>query len=205
MSSAIRTGMNQSACEAALTEPKQIETPLSDGVVTALRAGDQVHLSGTVFTARDAAHQRFARALEAGEPLPFDPQGQVIYYVGPTPAPPGKVIGSAGPTTSARMDPFLRPLLARGLKGTIGKGDRSPEAVRAMSEYGAVYFVAVGGAGALLARHIRSCEVIAYPELGAEAVRKLIFREFPLIVAVDAHGGNLFESGPAAYRKESRV
>ena len=186
-------------------EPKQIETPLSDDVVASLRAGDRVHLSGTVFTARDAAHQRFAQALEAGEPLPFDPQGQVIYYVGPTPAPPGKVIGSAGPTTSARMDPFLRPLLARGLKGTIGKGDRSPDAVRAMSEYGAVYFVAVGGAGALLARHIRSCEVIAYPELGPEAARQLIFREFPLIVAVDAHGGNLFESGPAAYRKESRA
>ena len=171
-----------------------LTTPLSETTVQSLHAGDQVRLSGALYTARDAAHQRLVALLDLGEKLPFDLEGQVIYYVGPSPAPPGKVIGSAGPTSSYRMDPYTVPLLERGLKGMIGKGERDEEVVRAMKEHRAVYFAAVGGAGALLARCIKKSEIIAYEDLGPEAIRRLQVEDFPVIVAQDSTGGNLYAS-----------
>jgi len=170
----------------------RLATPLARDAVLGLRAGDAVHLTGIVYTARDAAHQRLIALIEAEKPLPIDLEGQVIYYCGPTPAPPGRPIGSAGPTTSSRMDTYAPVLHAHGVMATIGKGPRS-EAVRAvLVERGAVYLVAVGGAGALLAQHVEACEVVAFPELGPEAIRKLTVRDFPAIVAYDAHGGSAF-------------
>lgn len=171
-----------------------LTTPLSETTVQSLHAGDQVRLSGALYTARDAAHQRLVALLDLGEELPFDLEGQVIYYVGPSPATPGKVIGSAGPTSSYRMDPYTVPLLERGLKGMIGKGERDEEVVRAMKEHRAVYFAAVGGAGALLARCIKKSEIIAYEDLGPEAIRRLQVEDFPVIVAQDSTGGNLYAS-----------
>jgi len=171
-----------------------LTTPLSGATVRSLHAGDQVQLSGALYTARDAAHQRLVALLDRGEKLPFDLEGQIIYYVGPSPAPPGKVIGSAGPTSSYRMDPYTVPLLERGLKGMIGKGERDEEVVRAMKEHRAVYFAAVGGAGALLARCIKKSEIIAYEDLGPEAIRRLQVEDFPVIVAQDSTGGNLYAS-----------
>jgi fumarate hydratase subunit beta len=169
-----------------------IKTPLTDDVVKGLRAGDSVLLSGVVYTARDAAHQRIVAALEADQEPPFALEGQAIYYCGPAPTPPGRAIGSAGPTTSYRMDPFAPLLHARGLKATIGKGDRGRAVREACREHVAVYLVAVGGAGALLADCVTEAEVVAYPELGPEAVRRLVVRDLPLIVAYDAHGGSVF-------------
>ena len=177
-----------------------IQLPLSDEVIERLRAGDYVYLSGEVYTARDAAHKRMVAALEAGEPLPIDLRGKVIYYVGPTPAKEGAVIGSAGPTTSMRMDGFTPPLLKAGLKGAIGKGGRGPEVRKALQEHRAVYFLAVGGAGALLSKHIRSAKVLAYKDLGTEAIRVLEIDEFPAIVCNDVHGGDLLEQGKAEWR-----
>ena len=180
---------------------RHIETPLSDEVVRNLRTGDRVLISGVIYTARDAAHQRFIAALKECGELPFDPRGQIIYYMGPAPAPPGKPIGSAGPTTSSRMDPLTPQLLAEGLKGMIGKGPRSAEVREALVKYVAVYFAATGGAGALLAASIQEAEVIAYPELGTEAVRRLVVVDFPAIVANDSLGGDAFQQGQERYRK----
>lgn len=178
----------------------QIQLPLDDAVIQELRAGDTVMLSGTLYTARDAAHKRLVALLEKGEPLPFDIKGQTIYYVGPAPASPGYVVGSAGPTTSYRMDAYTPQLLAQGLKGMIGKGKRSPAVIEAMKQHGAVYFGATGGAAALIAKGIVKAEVVAYPDLGAEAIHRFEIRNFPAIVLIDAQGNNLYEIGPALYK-----
>ena len=180
---------------------KQLTTPLTKETVRTLRAGDTVLLSGTIYTARDAAHKRMVESLERGEPLPFDIKDAVIYYVGPTPAPPGRVIGSAGPTTSGRMDAYAPRLIGEGLTGMIGKGFRTAEVVEAMKTCTAVYFAATGGAGALLASRIETAEVIAWEELGTEAVRRLTVRDFPLTVVIDCEGNNLYEQAPERYRK----
>lgn len=166
-----------------------------------MTAGTQVLLSGVIYTARDAAHLRLIQALDKGEPLPFDLEGQTIYYVGPSPVRPGEVIGSAGPTTSSRMDRYTPRLLAAGLKAMIGKGNRSPEVKEAIKRYKAVYFVAVGGAGALLAESIKGAEVIAYADLGTEAILRLTVENFPVIVANDIYGADLFEQGKARYQR----
>jgi fumarate hydratase subunit beta len=165
---------------------------LTDAVIESLRAGQAVLITGRLLTARDAAHKRLVEALARGEKLPVDLRGQVIYYVGPTPAPPGKVIGAAGPTTSGRMDPYTIPLLEQGLKGIIGKGYRSPAVVAALAEYKAVYFVTYGGAGALLGRTVKAVRVLAYPDLGPEAVHEFIVEDFPALVANDIHGGDIY-------------
>jgi len=179
-------------------EPVPLTVPLCDEAVRSVRCGDRVALSGVVYTARDAAHQRMVEALTAGAELPFDPRGQVIYYVGPTPPPPGKVIGAAGPTTSYRMDAYAPALYQAGVKATIGKGARSDAVRRAIVECGALYLAAIGGAGALLAQHIREAKVIAYAELGPEAVRRLVVQDFPAIVVNDTTGGDLYLRRAAA-------
>jgi len=171
----------------------QLSTPLTDQQISLLRAGAWVTLSGVVYAARDQAHRRLAALLEKGQPLPFDVQGAVIYYVGPTPPPPGRVIGSAGPTTAGRMDAFTPLLLKAGLKGTIGKGCRSRQVQEALVQYRAVHFSAMGGFGALLSRHIVDSRPIAYEDLGPEAVRRLVFRDFPAIVAYDCYGSSIYE------------
>ena len=180
---------------------KKITTPLTDAVVRDLRAGDAVAISGVVYQARDAAHKRLVALIEAGEELPFELEGAVVYYMGPSPAKPGNVIGSAGPTTSGRMDAYAPLLMRHGLKGMIGKGLRTQEVKDAMHACTAVYFAATGGAGALLAKCIVGNEVIAYPELGAEAVARLEVQDFPAIVVNDCHGGDLYEEGRAKYAK----
>lgn len=173
---------------------KHINVPLAEGAAAELRAGDYVYLTGTVYTARDAAHKRMYEALERGEQLPLEVENNVIYYMGPSPARPGRPIGSAGPTTSSRMDKYTPSLLDLGLKGMIGKGKRSQAVRDAIVRNGAVYFAAVGGAGALLSRAIVSSEVIAYDDLGTEAIRRLEVKDFPVIVVMDAEGNNLYES-----------
>ncbi len=176
-----------------------LQLPLTQDTVHMLRAGDTVYLTGPLLTGRDAAHKRLIALLDEGKPLPVDVKGQAIYYVGPAPASPGHAVGSAGPTTSYRMDAYTPQLLKLGLNCMIGKGRRS-EAVRAaMREYGAVYLGAVGGAAALIARSIEKSEVLAYEDLGTEAIHRFTVRDFPAIVLMDAHGGNLYESGPALY------
>jgi fumarate hydratase subunit beta len=180
---------------------KKIKLPLNDETVKGLKAGDNVLLSGVVYVARDAAHKRMVEALEAGDKLPFDIKGQTVYYMGPSPARPGKVIGAAGPTTSGRMDSFSPRLMAAGLKGMIGKGSRSPAVKEAMRQYRAVYFAAIGGAGALISQSIKKSELVAYEELGAEAVRKLEVEDFPVTVINDIYGGDLYEEGKAKYQK----
>ena len=167
-----------------------------------LVVGDQVLLSGVIYTARDAAHKRLTETLAAGEPLPFAMQGQVIYYVGPAPARPGEVTGPAGPTTSTRVDPYTPPLLAQGLKGMIGKGKRSDAVRQAIIDNHAVYFVAVGGAAALIADRIKRVDLLAYPDLGTEAIYRMEVIDFPLVVGNDVHGADLFEQGRAAYRRD---
>lgn len=171
---------------------KRIDTPLDDLSVRSLRAGDRVLLSGVIYTARDAAHKRMLDGLAAGEDLPFNLAGQVIYYCGPSETPPGHAIGSAGPTTSYRMDTYAPELHRLGLKGTIGKGDRTVELREACAETSSVYFVAVGGAGALLAQAVVESEVVAYEDLGPEAIRRLRVRDFPITVAYDCFGGSVF-------------
>lgn len=180
---------------------KRISLPLTDEVVQGLRIGEDVLLCGIIYVARDAAHKRIVEALDRGEKPPFDLRGQVIYYMGPAPAKPGWVIGSAGPTTSGRMDVYTPRLLAEGLKGMIGKGNRSMEVKEAIRKYKAVYFGAIGGAGALIARAIRKAEVIAYEELGAEAVMRLEVEDFPVTVVNDCHGGDLYEEGRQKYAR----
>lgn len=179
---------------------KQIKVPLSREDVLSLKAGDYVYLTGTVYTARDAAHKRMQEALDRGEELPFDIRGNVIYYMGPSPAREGRPIGSAGPTTASRMDKYTPTLLDLGLAGMIGKGRRSPAVREAVIRNGAVYFAAVGGAGALLSRAIESAEVIAYEDLGTEAIRRLTVKDFPVIVCMDAEGTDLYETAAEEYR-----
>lgn len=173
-------------------EPVKLTLPLDEDATCALSAGDVVHLTGPMYTARDAAHQRLMDLIRADEDLPIELEGQVIYYCGPTPAPPGRPIGSAGPTTSYRMDDFAPELYALGLRGTIGKGNRSAHVRQALKRHKGVYFVAVGGAGALLSDRIISAEVVAYPELGPEAIRRLEVEDFPVIVGYDCKGGTAF-------------
>lgn len=182
-------------------ENKKIETPLDNATIEGLTAGQKVFLSGYVYTARDAAHKRFADALRAGKKLPFDLRDQIIYYCGPSPAPPGRVIGACGPTTSSRMDLYTPQLLMIGLKGMIGKGKRSPAVREAMKQYKAVYFGATGGAGALLSGTVVSSEIIAYEDLGPEAVVRLQVRDIPLFVINDIYGSDLYETGMESYRK----
>lgn len=183
---------------------KHITLPLTEELSKTLRAGDRVFLTGTVYTSRDAGHKRMCEALARGEKLPFDPTDATIYYVGPTPARPGQVIGSAGPTTSGRMDAYAPTLMSVGARGMIGKGARLPEVVEAMKRYSGVYFGAIGGAGALLAKCIKRAELIAYEDLGAEALRKLWVQDMPLVVIIDCQGNNLYETGPADYLAQTR-
>ena len=180
---------------------KRINAPITEETIQTLKAGDTVLLSGVVYTARDAAHKRMCQALESGQKLPFSLEGAVIYYVGPTPAKPGQVIGAAGPTTSGRMDAYAPKLIERGLKGMIGKGQRAKEVIDAMVAHGAVYFAATGGAGALLASRITRCELVAWEDLGTEAVRKLEVVDFPLTVVIDREGTNLYDMAARDYQE----
>jgi len=179
---------------------KKITLPLTDETLEELKAGDNVLLTGTIYVGRDAAHKRMVDALDQGKPLPFDIRGQTIYFMGPSPAKPGQPIGSAGPTTSGRMDAYSPRLIAEGLKGMIGKGMRSPAVKDAMKKYKAVYLAAIGGAGALISKSIKKSEVIAYEELGAEAIRRLEVEDFPATVINDIYGGDLYQEGKARYR-----
>jgi len=188
-----------------VAESIKIQLPLKDEDLERLRAGDHVLLSGVIYTARDAAHRRMIAALEKGEPLPFDVRGQVIYYVGPTPARPGRVIGSAGPTTSMRLDPYTPPLLEAGLKGIIGKGGRGPAVREALKKHKAIYFLAVGGTGALVSKRIKKVDIIAYEDLGTEAVRQMEVEDFPAVVVNDIYGNDLLEMGKAQYRQPERL
>jgi fumarate hydratase subunit beta len=179
---------------------KKIKLPLTDEILKDLKAGDNLLLSGVIYVARDAAHKRMIEALDQGKLLPFDIKGATVYYMGPSPARPGRVIGSAGPTTSGRMDAYAPRLMAEGLKGMIGKGMRSREVKEAMKKYKAVYLGAIGGAGALFARCIRKVEVIAYEDLGPEALRRIEVQDFPVTVINDIYGGDLYEEGRAKFR-----
>lgn len=180
----------------------KITTPLTEETNSKLKAGDTVLITGFIYTARDAAHARLVKLIEEGKDLPFDVEGQVIYYVGPTPAKPGQVIGSAGPTTSYRMDPYAPALMDKGLKGMIGKGKRDAGVRDAILRNKAVYFAAVGGAAALIAKTIKSSELVAYEDLGAEAIRKLYVEDFPAIVINDIYGGDLYAEGQAQWAIE---
>lgn len=179
-----------------------ITSPIEAEAINKLRIGTRVLISGVVYTARDAAHQRLAQVLNRGDSLPFDLKGQTLYYMAPSPARPGQVIGSAGPTTSGRMDIYTPPLIAAGLRAMIGKGNRSREVKEAIKKYKAVYFVTIGGAGALLSKAIKKAEVVAYEDLAAEAIMRLEVADFPAIVANDAFGGDLFQQGKARYQKK---
>lgn len=181
-----------------MTEPIRISPPLTEEQARSLAAGDRVLITGTVYAARDAAHKRMMDALDRGEALPFDIDGAVIYYVGPTPGGPGRVFGAAGPTTSSRMDAYAPRLIALGLRGMIGKGGRSPEVAEAMRRHGAAYFAATGGAGAILAKSIVAAETVAWEDLGTEALRKLEVADFPALVAMDASGRSLYDRKPRA-------
>ncbi len=182
-------------------EIKRIQTPLDESAIEKLKAGEKVFLSGFIFTARDSAHKRFFETLDKGEDLPFDMRNQIIYYCGPSPAPPGRVIGSCGPTTSGRMDAYAPRLVSLGLKGMIGKGKRSQAVKDSLKQYKAIYFGATGGAGALLARSVVSSEVVAYEDLGPEAVVKLGVKDLPLFVINDIYGNDLYEAGIQKYRR----
>lgn len=180
----------------------QISTPLTHDCVKSLKAGDMVEITGSVYTARDAAHQKLLELIHAGKELPFEIRDQIIYYVGPCPAPEGKVIGSAGPTTSGRMDKYAPKLIELGMTGMIGKGQRNAAVVEAMQKHGAVYFGAIGGAGALISKCVQSSELIAFGELGTEAVRKLVVANFQAVVVIDAYGNNLYDMGRKQYALE---
>ena len=184
----------------AVQQARRIATPLSDKDVTQLKVGMPVLISGVLYSARDAAHKRLVALLDAGKELPLTIKGQVIYYMGPSPAPPGRPIGSAGPTTSYRMDPYAPRLMAIGLKGMIGKGTRSDEVKAAMRKYKAVYFASIGGAGALISKCILSAQVVAYEDLGPEAIRRLEVKDLPAVVAGDCYGGDIYEIGVKKYR-----
>ena len=184
-----------------MSQPIRLKTPLSDADVEKLKAGDKVFLNGVIYTGRDAAHKRLFDLLKEGKPLPVDLKGQVIYYVGPAPAKPGRAIGSAGPTTSGRMDAYSPKLMEIGLKGMIGKGMRKKEVIEAMKKYKAVYFAATGGAGALLAKAIKKAQVVAYEDLGPEAITRLEVEDFPVIVVNDTQGNDLYQQGMAQYAR----
>lgn len=184
-----------------MTEPIKIIPPLTDDVITSLKAGDRVVITGVIYTARDMAHKNMVEGHNKGERLPVDLKGQILYYTGPTPAPPGQPIGAAGPTTSYRMDRYTPLLIELGLKGMIGKGPRGQEVKDAIRKHKAIYFAAIGGAGALISKTIRKAEVIAYPELGTEAVMRLEVADFPAIVVNDVHGGDLYRMGVEKYRE----
>lgn len=175
-----------------MEEARRIELPLTPEVAAGLKAGDFLLLTGVIYTARDAAHKRLCEALARGEALPFDPRGAIIYYTGPTPPPPGRPIGSAGPTTAYRMDPYVEPLLKAGLAGMIGKGGRKGDTPEVIRRHGAIYFAAPGGCGAILGQAIRKSQVVAYEDLGTEAVRRLEVEDFPVFVALDLQGGSLY-------------
>ncbi|MCR4405036.1 MAG: Fe-S-containing hydro-lyase [Candidatus Acetothermia bacterium] len=185
-----------------MAEAIKLETPLGAREIERLRIGDKVLLNGEIYTGRDAAHKRLVEQLQRGEPLPFPLEGAVIYYVGPAPAKPGMAIGPAGPTTSYRMDPYTPALLEQGLKGMIGKGNRGKEVREALKRHKAVYFISTGGAAALVAERIKRAELVAYEDLGPEAVQRLIVADFPVIVANDIYGGDIYEEGKKRYRKE---
>ncbi len=176
-----------------MSEIKRLQPPLNEADVRSLKAGDEVSITGVVYTARDMAHKRLCEAIEAGGQLPFELEGAIIYFVGPTPAAPGRVIGAAGPTTSSRMDAFSPKLIAGGLRAMVGKGYRNDEVREALKQYGAVHLSAIGGAGALLSKHIVSAEIITYEDLGTEAVRKLEVVDFPAIVAYDCYGNSVYK------------
>ena len=180
----------------------EIITTLTDEVIEQMHAGDKVSITGVIYVGRDAAHKRLVEALDAGEPLPFDPDGQIIYYMGPAPAKPGDPIGSAGPTTSYRMDPYAPRKMEAGLKGMIGKGNRSAPVREAMQQHRAIYMAAIGGAGALIAKSIRQAEVIAHEDLGAEALRRLEVEHFPAIVVNDIYGGDAYQDGLEQHNRE---
>lgn len=180
---------------------KEVSAPLSDADIESLDAGDRVRITGVVYTGRDAAHVRLMQLIEAGKPLPIDVRGQIIYYTGPSPARPGEIVGSIGPTTGGRMDTYTPALLALGLKATIGKGARSRTVRDAMREHKAVYFGAIGGAGAVLSRFVKKLEIVAYEDLGTEAIRRLDVENFPAIVINDCHGRDLYEEGSKAYAR----
>lgn len=183
----------------------QLQAPVTEAAIVPLRTGDEVIINGTIYVARDAAHQRMAALLAEGKPLPFDPAGQIIYYMGPTPAKPGQVSGSAGPTTAGRVDRYTPALLAAGIKATIGKGYRAPEVRAAMVEHKAVYLAAIGGAGALISRSIQRCEVVAWPDLGAEALQRLTVSNFSCFVVNDMDGNDLYEQGQAQFQQKENV
>lgn len=185
-----------------MAEPIRITTPLSDDDIVKLKIGDSILITGKIITGRDSAHKRLFELAQKGEPLPVDIKGQIIYYVGPAPAKQGYIIGPAGPTTSGRMDPYTPKMLELGLKGMIGKGVRSKEVRDAMKKHKAVYLAATGGAAALIAKNIKAMKIIAYEDLGPEAIRELEVEDFPVIVANDAHGGDLYEEGQKKYRRE---
>lgn len=178
---------------------KKITTPLTGDKVKGLKAGDSVLISGVIYTARDAAHKRLVELLDKGEKLPIDLKDSIIYYVGPTPAKPGMALGSAGPTTSYRMDPYAPKLLDEGLKGMIGKGLRGEEVIDSIKKNGAVYFAAIGGAAALIGKSVEEAEIVAYEDLGAEAIRKLTVKDLPVVVVIDSEGNNLYEIGQKQY------
>ena len=182
---------------------KHLEIPLKEEEIKNLKAGDYVYLTGTIYTARDAAHKRMAEALDKGEELPLEIKGATIYYMGPSPAREGRPIGSAGPTTASRMDKYAPKLLDLGLKGMIGKGKRSGEVIEAVKRNGCVYFAAVGGAGAILSKCIKESKVVAYDDLGTEAVRELYVEDFPCIVVIDSQGNNLYETAIKEYQDEN--
>lgn len=184
-----------------MTQEKKITTPLDDKSVRELKAGDSVLITGYIYTARDAAHKRLIELIKNNQELPMELKGQIIYYVGPAPTKPGYPCGSAGPTTSYRMDPYAPVLLDLGLKGMIGKGFRSKEVIESMKKNKAIYLGAVGGAAALIARSVKKSEVIAYEDLGAEAIHRYYVEDFPAIVVIDAYGNNLYETEPPKYRK----
>ena len=182
-----------------MAEIIKLQTPLTDADITKLKAGDIVSLSGIIYTGRDAAHKRLVECLERNEPMPIDIKGQAMYYVGPAPAKPGKPIGSCGPTTSYRMDPYTPTMLQQGMKAMIGKGPRSAEVIEAMKKHKGVYLAAIGGAAAVIAKSVKSCEVITYEDLGAEAIHKLEVQDFICFVAIDCECNNLYETGRAEY------
>ena len=184
---------------------KDIRLPLTEETIRGLHAGDHVTLTGVIYTARDAAHKRLIEAMGRGEPLPIDIKGAVIYYVGPTPERPGRVIGAAGPTTSMRLNPYTPRLLEQGLKATIGKGGRNQAVREALKKYRGVYFIAVGGTGALLSKRVKSAEVVAYEDLGTEAIRRLEVESFPVVVANDMYGNDLLELGKAKYQRREAL
>ena len=179
----------------------RVTTPLNEEVISKWRSGDKILISGIIYTGRDAAHKRLVELIDRGETLPFEVKGQIIYFVGPTPARPGRAVGSAGPTTSYRMDAYSPRLIEKGLKGMIGKGSRSKEVIEAMMKHKCVYMAAVGGAGALISRCIKSSEIIAYEDLGPEAIRKMEVRDLPVIVVNDTLGNDLYQEGVKKYRR----